>query len=99
MTCVGFCLNVLKGFLDDDYLEYSDWDQSTHDDLDYLDWYCVKYNIDKSKVRASHRRIAPYRIDYLWLFQDLPIRKIQILDNKRPEVADTIKMKEQSKSN
>ena len=43
MTCVGFCLNVLKGFLEKDYIQYSDWTEDSHNDKDYLESFCAKY--------------------------------------------------------
>jgi hypothetical protein len=98
MTCVGFCLNVLKGFLEDDYLEYSDWDESTHADLEYLEKYCKKHNIDITKVKASHRRIAPIEFFTSGFFINLPIRKVQI-DGKIKEVSEVIERKEQYRMN
>jgi hypothetical protein len=98
MTCVGFCLNVLKGFLEDDYLEYSDWDESTHADLEYLEKYCKKHTIDITKVKASHRRIAPIEFFTSGFFRNLPIRKVQI-DGKIQEVSEVIEKKEQYKMN
>lgn len=98
MTCVGFCLNVLKGFLDEDYITYSDWDESTHNDLGYLENYCKKHDIDITKIKASHRRIAPLEFFTSGFFINLPIRKVQI-DNKIKEVVEIISNKEQSRMN
>lgn len=98
MTCVGFCLNVLKGFIDEDYLVYSDWDESTHTDLGYLEKYCEKYKIDISKIKTSHRRIAPIELITSGFFIELPIRKIQI-DNKIEDVKAIIHTKEKFKMN
>lgn len=97
MTCVGFCLNVLKGFFDEDYIKYADWKEDTHAKAEYLERYCIRYNIDIEKVKASHRRIAPLEFLTSGFFMDFPIRKTQI-DNKIEEVREVIKRKEQSKS-
>lgn len=78
MTCVGFCLNILKGFIEKDYLDYKTWDESTHEDSDYLENYCKKHNLDKSKIQNSHRRICPREYLVSGFFDVLPITKQQI---------------------
>lgn len=98
MTCVGFCLNVLKGFFEEDYLEYTDWDEDTHDDVGYLESYCERHNLDITKVKASHRRITPIEFISSGFFANLPIRKIQI-ESKVQEVEETIESKVQSQMN
>lgn len=85
MTCAGFCLNVLKGFLEDEYLEYSDWDSTTHDNPGYLEYYCKKHNLDLDKVKAAHRRITPRECLISCFFETLPIRKADI-DSKQEYV-------------
>jgi hypothetical protein len=85
MTCVGFCLNVLNGFVEDEYLAYWDWDHTSHPEPNYLRDYCTKYNIDMSKVQDSHRRITPSECLISCFFADLPIRKADI-DSKQQEV-------------
>lgn len=89
MTCVGFCLNVLKGFLEEDYIDYTDWGSETHNKSDYLESYCKRHQLDINKVKASHRRVSP--LEYLTsaLFSDLPIRKSQI-DNRKDEVKEYV---------
>lgn len=98
MTCVGFCLNVLKGFFDEDYIEYADWKEDTHKQTGYLEKYCIRHNIDISKVKASHRRITPLEFLTSGFFIDFPIRKIQI-DGKIDEVAEIIQRKIKSRLN
>lgn len=68
MTCVGFCLNVIKGFLSDqDYFNYLDWDISTLDET-YAEKFLEKVQQDNQGVsinefKANLRRILP--IEYL----------------------------------
>lgn len=78
MTCAGFCLNVLKGFLEEDYIEYSDWDNTPYPNPDYVAEFCTKYGLDINKIRLSHRRITPRECLISCKFNRLPIRKAQI---------------------
>lgn len=86
MTCVGFCLNVLKGFLENDYIKYTDWDSSSHSN-EYLLKYAKKHNLDIELIHSSHRRISPIDILTSGYFYNIPITKIEI-DNKLPEVSE-----------
>lgn len=79
MTCVGFCLNVLKGFLEEDYLEYEDWDNSPlASSPRYVADFCQQNGLDFDRIISSHRRITPREGLISCLFSDLPIRKAQI---------------------
>lgn len=78
MTCVGFCLNVLKGFLEEDYIVYEDWTSETHEKNGYLESYCEKYKLDPSKISVSHRRITPRECLTSCFFSELPISKKEI---------------------
>ena len=89
MTCVGFCLNVLKGFLEEDYIDYTDWGSETHTEPDYLKTYCKRHNLDIDKVKASHRRITPLEYLTSGLFSNLPIRKSQI-DGRKDDVKEYV---------
>lgn len=88
MTCAGFCLNVLKGFLEEDYLAYSDWNHTNHvthpTNSNYLQEFCARHNLDISKMREMQRRIEPRECLVSCLFDALPIRKADI-DSKMPE--------------
>ncbi|AKH95402.1 hypothetical protein [Elizabethkingia anophelis] len=90
MTCAGFCINILKGFLENDYIYYQDWTSESHPTEGYLDFYCSKYSIDKDKIAESHRRISPIELLCSGFFSNLPIRKVQI-DCKIDEVQDYLK--------
>jgi len=89
MTCVGFCLNVLKGFLEEDYIDYTDWGSATHTKSGYLEDYCKRHGLDISKVKASHRRITPLEYLTSGLFSNLPIRKSQI-DSRKDDVKEYV---------
>lgn len=91
MTCVGFCLNVLKGFLETDYINYSDWD-NTLNDLQYLADYCQKNKINIDDVKQSHKRITPLECLTSCYFVSLPITKSQI-DSRKDSVQEFILQK------
>ncbi len=80
MTCVGFCLSTLKGFLEDDYILFTDWDFDEDFRPGYLEAFCKKYSVDLEKVKSSCRRITPGQFLASGFFQDTPIRKSQIED-------------------
>lgn len=85
MTCAGFCLNVLKGFLEEDYLAYADWDNVAYPRATYVEEFCTTHGLDMDKIQASHRRITPRECLVSCLFDQLPIRKAQI-DAEQPRV-------------
>lgn len=90
MTCVGFCFNVLKGFLDEDYIKYDDWSgQQIHDPI-WLIQYCKDNNIDMQKVIQNHRRITPIESLTSAFFHILPITKADI-ESKLEYVAENLK--------
>lgn len=89
MTCVGFCLNVLKGFLEEEYIQYTDWSSDSHEE-GYLERYCEKHHIDITSVKSSHRRITPIEVLISGFYTDLPIRKI-LIDKKQAEVKELLK--------
>ncbi len=98
MTCVGFCLNVLKGFLEDDYLDYSGWTEDSHDDSGYLDKFCLENGIEPAMVKEYHRRISPRECLTSCFFTHLPISKSDI-DIKIVSVNDYFNILFQSSSN
>lgn len=62
MTCVGFCIAVIRGFLEGEmYIKYTDWDESTAPP-NYFETF-KKQNIlkikDPEKYRKNIRRITP----------------------------------------
>jgi hypothetical protein len=84
MTCAGFCLNVLKGFLEADYIEYRDWDNAPFPNPDYVVSFCNQHGLDINKIRPSHRRITPRECLISCKFDQLPIRKAQIDEAQLP---------------
>lgn len=82
MTCVGFCLNVLKGFLLEDYLKYDDWDNTTADGFlnqpDYFSFFIQRYGLEPEEFSTSLRRITPLEILTSAFLNDLPITKSNI---------------------
>lgn len=89
MTCAGFCLNVLKGFLMEDYINFEQWDSSTHEETNYLENYSVRHSLNIADIAKSHRRISPLDLICSGYFKDLPIQKSQI-DSKHLEVSEYI---------
>lgn len=78
MTCAGFCLNVLKGFLEEDYIAYADWENIPYPNLGYATRFCNENGLDINKIQPSHRRITPRECLISCMFDVLPIRKSQI---------------------
>jgi hypothetical protein len=94
MTCVGFCLNVLKGFHEEeDYIEYSDWNSDSHEEPNYLKNYCDWHGLDPEKIQSSHRRITPRELLISGFFKELPIRKFDI-DKKKSNVENIFSTRE-----
>lgn len=85
MTCVGFCLAVLKGFLGEDYLAFKDWDSTSDKDSTYLDSFCKRHEIDPDSIKSAHRRIVPVELLTSGFFSSLPINKKDI-ESKKIEV-------------
>ena len=87
MTCVGFCLNVLKGFLEEDYIQFKDWTEDSHNEETYLTDFCAEHGINPNDVAPFHRRITPRELLISGFYIDLPITKAQI-DIKQEEVQE-----------
>lgn len=85
MTCVGFCLNVLKGFHDEDYIEYSEWVGESVQSKTYLERFCNTYNLDIKTIQFEHRRITPREVLVSCFFTELPIHKKEI-ETKMDEI-------------
>jgi len=93
-TCVGFCINVIRGRLykNSKYLEIDDWDNSTIDSLqqDFQYWIeSIQAQLDQistisnngvlPEIRDSHlKRIRPSELTSSAFFDALPIRKVNI---------------------
>ncbi len=92
MTCVGFCLNVLKEFLDTDYIQYEDWTDKNIYHSDWLWDYVRIHGIDEALVRREYRRISPIELLASAFFNQLPISKKSI-DSKIGYIEDYFKRK------
>lgn len=86
MTCVGFCINVLKGFIGKEYIDYKDWDIDTHNVKDYLENFAKVNKFKISDILKSHRRITPLELFTSSYFISLPITKYNI-DSKVDDVS------------
>lgn len=91
MTCSGFCINVLKGFLEKDYIKYEEWKSNSHSVENYLEKYSEQNNIDIENIEQSHRRISPMELLCSAFFKDVPIQKVQI-DSMIPTVQDILEI-------
>lgn len=87
MTCSGFCLNILKGFLEKDYLVYTDWNTPSYPTEEYLKNFANHFNLDIEKISESHRRISPLELLSSAYFTNLPITKLEV-DSKVDETAE-----------
>lgn len=86
MTCVGFCINVMKGYHEEEYFEYRDWGSESQSSS-YLERYCEEHNLEIVKIKPFHRRITPREFLISGFYNNLPISKKQI-DKKKPEVQE-----------
>jgi hypothetical protein len=106
-TCVGFCINVIRGFLynNDMYIEVNDWDNSTIDTLpaDFQFWLNSieeQLKLFSSSVDAEtmqnvrdnfFRRIRPSELASAAFFEKLPIRKSNV-DYVNPTLENILQM-------
>jgi hypothetical protein len=98
MTCVGFCLNVIKGFLSDqDYFSYIDWDSSTLDET-YVEQFLERVkqenpDIEINDFKANLRRILP--LEYLSgaFSSEIPVTKT-FIDGIKTDVINAYNSKQ-----
>ncbi len=90
MTCSGFCLNILKGYLEEDYLLHNEWSTPTYPTEDYLERYANHFNLDLNDISESHRRISPLELLSSAYFSNLPITKSQV-DSKVDQTEEYLK--------
>lgn len=82
MTCVGFCLSVILGFIEaDEFFHCQDWEASTLDDADgYIKEYRANFEknfpeVDVAELINNVRRIKPAEYFCSGFLQTIPIRK------------------------
>ncbi|MDB4921215.1 hypothetical protein [Mucilaginibacter sp.] len=97
MTCVGFCLNVIKGFLSDqDYFTYTDWDSTTLDEsyaINFVEKVKEDYpDINLADFKANLRRIFPIEFLSGAFADDLPVAK-SFINNIKLDVQDILERK------
>jgi hypothetical protein len=78
MTCVGFCMSTLKGFLENDYIVNSDWEFDPDFKPGYLEYFCSQNSIEIEKIKNSFKRITPGQFLTSGFFDETPIKKSQI---------------------
>jgi len=98
MTCVGFCINVLTGAIENNkYLLHEDWELADHEKGVYFEKYMegILESIPESKrkiLKNNQRRIDP--MDYFTssFVYEKPISKASI-DSLKPSVEKAIRNK------
>jgi len=82
MTCVGFCLNVIKGFLsDEDFFQFDDWDErSMGGKMEHVESFLLKVKesypeITLEDFKANLRRIQPLEYVAGAFSKNIPVRK------------------------
>lgn len=80
MTCVGFCINVVKGFIEaDEFFAFEDWNAEDIDQ-EYIDSMIAKIqivnpNITAESIAENIRRIRPTEFISSAFINEYPIRK------------------------
>ncbi len=96
MTCVGFCINVITGFLEEkSYIEVTDWTEVSKGLQDWFDKYLIEFKnefpeVNEASLRKNLRRIKPSELISSAYFNSLPVRKIQT-DQVKPIVEAVFK--------
>ena len=103
VTCVGFCIKVIRGYLinNPEYLALDDWDISSLDDFmtSYSDYiYRQISNIQRDFpdqyndiISKNYKRVTPFELTCSAFFFNLPIRKTSI-DQIHPTVENILEM-------
>lgn len=96
MTCVGFCINVLTGFIEEKkYIEFSDWRVVTDKAEKWFNDFVVELEkkfpkLDVTELKKDFRRIKPSELLCSGYFNKIPIRKIQT-DQVKPVIENLFK--------
>lgn len=83
MTCVGFCINVIKGFIEaDEYFEYTDWTNQKASQQ-YISEMIAQIQkiapyITEEMISDNIRRIKPSEFVGSAFLKNIPIRKNDI---------------------
>lgn len=87
MTCVGFCISTLKGFLEEDYILESEWEFDPDFRPGFLEHYCNIYKLNIDLVRPFWKRITPGQFLASGYFSKIPIPKT-LIDNKYSDLKE-----------
>jgi hypothetical protein len=83
MTCVGFCINVIKGFIEaDEYFEYKDWTNQKASQQ-YINEMIAQIrkiapHVTEEMISDNIRRIKPSEFVGSAFLKNIPIRKSDI---------------------
>lgn len=103
-TCVGFCINVIRGFLynNDQYITIEDWDDSSLNE--YQEAFMKNVTAQLAKIeeinperlneitQQNFKRIMPSELTSSAFYKNLPITKINI-DVINPIVIEVLEVK------
>lgn len=98
MTCVGFCINVIKGFIEaDEYFNYNDWTNAKTPES-YIDKMVLRIqqiapNVTKDMIAEHCRRIKPSEFLASAFLKNIPIRKSEVdsmIDNLEVAIINKI---------
>ena len=82
MTCVGFCVRAIDGYLENkEYFAYTDWTEDKQS-LKHFEYFIQKQKltnpkIDPAQYKKHLRRIKPSDFSASAFITDLPIRKAE----------------------
>jgi hypothetical protein len=78
-TCVGFCINVISGYLyDQKYIEVSDWENEPIQGgfQRFFDEALIQVpNLDQELYKTHHKRITPAECTASAYIDEIPVRK------------------------
>lgn len=99
MTCVGFCLNVIQGFLlDEKFIDYEGWDIDSIKKEGWAIEFIEKFRINNPQfseddIKKYLKRVSPDEYLAASFFNKMPIEKSQIdiiIDDVRSVLKDKI---------
>ncbi|WP_316845531.1 hypothetical protein [Pedobacter psychrodurus] len=96
MTCVGFCINVITGFLEEKkYIEHTDWEPVSEKAEQYFQDFVATFKAshteaDIENLKKDMRRIKPSELLASGYFSELPIRKTST-DTVKPSLEEILK--------
>jgi hypothetical protein len=97
MTCVGFCLNVITGYIENhEYLFFDDWNMiPLEQDYYFTNWEEASDVLTKDEMKElkkKQRRVYPLEFLCSAFINSLPIRKVDI-ETLKPLIIQSVKNK------